>query len=767
MKIKKIIACLLSAFILGLIIYIAIDFFSNKSNEIIGRGQFAKAVALCIYTEEECADYEKNYFEGQEAADWYVPYMNKLYNVGYLDEKSVSATKSSANKDLTYKELKEVIENLDINADKTAKLIKKFSNGDKVKLTDFEKIYETLLEQLDSQKLVQKKELIIINTNDTGIVNTSEGDLYAKGIDLDDYTDVKMEAYIKGSEILLMPDEISREFTYGNAYVEKYEEGKLYTFINGAKREFKIKGLEESVKNVIVDLNMKNGKLVKVRLKQDTIGGKVLEIDETGVEIEKYARLSFTDDFKVYKNYGNIGMKDVTDILVGYDVTTFIVAEGKICAAIITKDIEAENIRVLIKDNGDSGLFHRNVQITCSGAFTLTYGESTETYEAGRQVDITAESPFLAGGRVKIQPVDSANKLTISSITKNYGTPSYRGSIEVAISEGGLLIINDLPLEEYLYSVIPSEMPVSYGLEALYVQAVCARTYAYRQLLNNSYSRYGAHVDDSISYQVYNNTPENELSIEAVNKTYGKILTYNGEVIEAFFFSTSAGSTTDATVWGNTDLPYIKGRLLTGEETQLDLSNNDVFNSFIRQNYDTYDSEFPWYRWNCTLTLDELGDSINKNLNKRYQINTDNILTGTGDGSFASMNINSIGKLQKMEVTKRSTGGVIAELTLYGSEKTVLVKTESNIRNLITVNGTDIYKNDGSITNNATTLPSAYFALEEVTEGGSLKAYKFVGGGFGHGAGLSQNATKKMAEQGMTWEEILKYFYNGVELTDI
>ena len=61
----------------------------------------------------------------------------------------------------------------------------------------------------------------------------------------------------------------------------------------------------------------------------------------------------------------------------------------------------------------------------------------------------------------------------------------------------GLLIVNELPLEEYLYAVIPSEMPTYYGLEPLKVQAVCARSYAYKHLVANNLSKYGAHVDDS------------------------------------------------------------------------------------------------------------------------------------------------------------------------------------------------------------------------------------------------------------------------------
>lgn len=65
-------------------------------------------------------------------------------------------------------------------------------------------------------------------------------------------------------------------------------------------------------------------------------------------------------------------------------------------------------------------------------------------------------------------------------------------------------------------------MPVSFGVNALKCQAVCARSYAYTQLVNNYYSQYGAHVDDSVTFQVYNNTERNEAADTAVEETREK-----------------------------------------------------------------------------------------------------------------------------------------------------------------------------------------------------------------------------------------------------
>lgn len=160
----------------------------------------------------------------------------------------------------------------------------------------------------------------------------------------------------------------------------------------------------------------------------------------------------------------------------------------------------------------------------------------------------------------------------------------------------GLLLINELDVEDYLTRVVPSEMPSNYELEALKAQAVCARTYAYRQIKANAYSRYGAHVDDSTNYQVYNNTESSERTNLAVKETDGKIVYYNDTPAETYYFSTSCGYSTDGTIWGASkdEVPYLKGIGLTEKKKIPDLTDNDTFLKFIQgQGEQNYDSSFP------------------------------------------------------------------------------------------------------------------------------------------------------------------------------
>lgn len=154
---------------------------------------------------------------------------------------------------------------------------------------------------------------------------------------------------------------------------------------------------------------------------------------------------------------------------------------------------------------------------------------------AGEAVEITQDSQWFQNGCIVIRPENTEAGISVENLERAQGVPVYEGTLEVYQGSNGLVLVNELPLETYLKYVVPSEMPASYAQEALKAQAVCARTYAYRQMLNNSLSDYHAQVDDSVSYQVYNNTQRQDSTDQAVDATAGKILTCGGEPITAYF----------------------------------------------------------------------------------------------------------------------------------------------------------------------------------------------------------------------------------------
>lgn len=306
----------------------------------------------------------------------------------------------------------------------------------------------------------------------------------------------------------------------------------------------------------------------------------------------------------------------------------------------------------------------------------------------------------------------------------------------------GLLLINELDVEDYLTRVVPSEMPSNYELEALKAQAVCARTYAYRQIKANAYSRYGAHVDDSTNYQVYNNTESSERTNLAVKETDGKIVYYNDTPAETYYFSTSCGYSTDGTIWGASkdEVPYLKGIGLTEKKKIPDLTDNDTFLKFIQgQGEQNYDSSFPMYRWKTTIT------------NKKLQ-----------------QKVDTIGEIQGIFVTSRGTGGIAQTVQIVGSEGTKTLKGQSQIRSVLGSESLVYKKNDGTELTGWSTLPSAFFSVDETArdEEKDIRTFTIWGGGYGHGVGMSQNGAQEMAREGKNYEEILMFFYDGVEIRD-
>jgi stage II sporulation protein D len=664
------------------------------------------------------------------------------------------------------------------------------------------KDYEAFLKKLNQTSDAGNTSENIDNSTVESTVNNNESSDIDSGNDLgkdstsieaasnkdfiNQYLDKGIQALVCGQEIIYIRSITLDKIVLHNVWIKKGEGVSLDTFVSGIDKSFAAKyKLKTNIEKVVGDITIENQRVVQISVKPDMIQGKVLQTGKDFIEIEGYGKVSLDPDYKIYKLYGKMSLEPTGSILVGYKTTNFVVSEGKISAALITESIKAENIRVLIRTTGFKEIYHTKVEFTATSDFTISSKNNQKSYTAGDTVTLVPGDALLSDGRIKISTANEEGKIQLLSITRSNENPKYRGSIEVSVGENGLLVVNELPLEEYLYAVIPSEMPTYYGAEALKVQAVCARSYAYKHLLANSLSQYGAHVDDSVSYQVYNNISENETSILAVKDTYGKVIQYNGDVITAFYFSTSCGHTTEAqNVWANgTQLPYLNGKLIVAENGEgieaqeaainkyQDLSVEETFRSFIEdKDITTLDSSFNWYRWNVTMEVKEIKKVIDANLASRYNANPNLILTMTSsakDGKeavFESIPVDTVGDIVDISVLKRETGGIISELLITGSKNTIKVKKEYNIRALLAPTYDTVTRQDDSKVDNLSLLPSAFFVIDQQEKDGKLNSITLIGGGYGHGAGMSQNAVKALTDAGKAYEDIVTYFYDGTEL---
>ncbi len=143
----------------------------------------------------------------------------------------------------------------------------------------------------------------------------------------------------------------------------------------------------------------------------------------------------------------------------------------------------------------------------------------------------------------------------------------YFGNIEVWKGEGGLYIINEISMEDYIKGVVASEVGSKWENEAIKAQAVAARTYALYQRLHNVTSKMRYHLTSTVLHQAYKGSDVPASIVKAVDETKGEVLMYDGSPIIAYYHSTSGGITEDpAEVFGKS-YPYLKSI-----ETNCDLS---------------------------------------------------------------------------------------------------------------------------------------------------------------------------------------------------
>lgn len=741
---------------------------SNPNNNVINKGQVARAVSLLFHSEKEIEDNSINKFAGKEA-NWYEKYMNMMYKDTYFAEKEIPPTQKEALSSFTYGDLDKLYTNVGIVDEQLLSYVKNNKLSMPIKLQEWNEIFGLMVEKLDVNKEIEKLNIIISGTisRDTSlpqwVAATTYGNLRFDGMSVDYFIDKGVTVLVKEKNILCITEVYSDDITYHNGFIVSMSGGNVRAYIEGCEREFIYGDKTTSYNNVIADIIMQDGKLVDIKVKPDTVSGKVLSSSGEGIEIEKYGTYELDSDFRVYKMYGTMEMSHLSDVLVGYDVQKFVLTDdGKICAIIIDRDVKATNIRVMIKTTEFEDIYHDYVTVSSKEGCIVSYENDSRTFEIepGTEYTFSEDNDIVNHGRIKITPKGVDGKICINSISRAYGKPEYRGTLEIVLREGKFVVINELPLEEYLYSVVPSEMPWSYNYEALKAQAICARSFAYMHLMNNKYSEYGAHVDDSTTYQVYNNSEEQTVSNAAVDETYGQVLVSGGNVISAYFFSTSCGTTTTSGVWGS-EAGYTQSIILADEGTDMNLSDHGTFDAFIRTNFKTFDSEYPWYRWRVTQSLSHLTESVNSKLDS---IKPENIQVLSDGGNWINKGISSVGQVKKIEVGDRGPGGVLKYVTIFGTDCTIRVYKEYNIRVLLSPDGLAVKRGTGDEITNMSMLPSGFFVIEEETEDNLLSAYTFIGGGYGHGVGMSQNGANTMAKLGRKYDEILLFFYKDVTI---
>lgn len=358
----------------------------------------------------------------------------------------------------------------------------------------------------------------------------------------------------------------------------------------------------------------------------------------------------------------------------------------------------------------------------------------------------------------------SNSEIEVLDLNKK-GTPAkYKGMIEIKNSKNNLSfnLINVIDMQNYLRGVVSNEMPVSFGLEALKAQAVAARNYATNANMSVNYDL----VDSTAAQVYYGVNSYRDISDKAVYETAGIYALYQEHPIMAQYFSTSAGITDDwDDVFGNgtpsNNHPYLKARY--DKQGQKPLKTEEDVRRFYSSLEGGIDVNSPKYRWNFEFTREELENILHTTLQQQSKAG---LVSPTYDGDI------KIEGLKEIKPIKRTQSGKITELEIVSKTGTYRVKKELGIRRVLKKNNA--------------MLPSANFFVETSgeTKAGNLEketgligifgsfddekypqTFKFIGGGFGHGVGMSQFGAYNLAEAGKRYPEILKHYYTDINIS--
>lgn len=334
--------------------------------------------------------------------------------------------------------------------------------------------------------------------------------------------------------------------------------------------------------------------------------------------------------------------------------------------------------------------------------------------------------------------------LGTSGGTFKFNNNSYRDYISVIAKDGKQRVINYVTMQHYLYGVVPYEMPSSWNIEALKAQTIAARTYVKKNMMGSTNKLFD--VTDSVSSQVYKGiNGEKQNSNRAVDETAGIYMKYENVYINAVYHSNSGGYTENSENIWNYKVPY-----LVGKKDDYSLNTKET-------------------NWEYAISYDKLSEVLNSKFPNLGSVKNIKILEKTKNNR--NIKIKIIGEtaeqiLEKEEIRKylgytnlKSIWYDIdfgnSSLSFYDNvEKKVIRASMENIyamdkngkkiqvENPLNIQGKDskeVYKNESN-------------------------QVVFSGHGYGHGIGMSQYGAKNMADLGMKYEDILKFYYDGIIL---
>ena len=371
---------------------------------------------------------------------------------------------------------------------------------------------------------------------------------------------------------------------------------------------------------------------------------------------------------------------------------------------------------------------------------------------------------FFDKNKQKIYDLNSEDKFVVKTSDSRgiwVGQKRYAGKLKIFVLKNEILVVNVLGVEDYLTSVVGSEMPTKWPIEALKAQAIASRTYALKQKGNTIFD-----IDSTYKNQVYNGLESRTYeTTKAVRSTRSLVLIYKNKLINALFHSSSAGMTENSKdVWGN-EYPYLSSV----------------------KDFDKNNPKLKWEKRFSNEQLKKLFPSIGGikqieilNITDTGRVKNVKIKGDYGSNQMAGVDIrkrmdlkSTLVRFKLIEENEIKSDNELSNLlsTKTSEEEPLkyVVKAGDNLFDIAfqnKVNFEDIVAlnsiKDPSIinVNQILLIPKTQVNSVSPTE----KILVVSGYGSGHGVGMSQWGARYMATRGAKAEEILKHFYKKVKV---
>ena len=443
------------------------------------------------------------------------------------------------------------------------------------------------------------------------------------------------------------------------------------------------------------------------------------------------------------------------------ETTLQIAREQMIKDALIQKGPRSQVIRVGIGNQAFNSYNYKEISLYGTdvvGIYDDNTFITTVSANSNIKIQLTPKGAFkIYSGERLLEEVDGPihfvcdkGLLGVVNLKRNGKPALYHGAFEIvkSINEGFFNLVNMIEVEEYLKGVVPNEMPIRFGLEALKAQSVTARNYVLSPRVKAS-PNYD--VVDSVASQVYfGANTERDIANQAVIETEGIVALHDWEMILAQYSSTAGGYTEDFSYvfsdpktkeFPSLSKPYLLAKSDIPEQGSLE--NEEDALKFYSSTPDSFDLKSPYYRWTREWTAEELRTNLEESMPAQS-------LTGFVVPEFKKGE--KLGQIENIVVKRRGKSGKIIELVIFTNDKHYHLYKELVIRR--------------SFTKDGKALPSANVVfVPTFDENGKFVSVKAFGGGYGHGVGMSQYGAGFMAQElGKNFKDILLHYYSNIVL---